>query len=99
MCVFVSFQSLSSAVDMLNSLKPGAEPKHIPGLLHTMYPFLVFPSHHVPIAQCFPFHQETGRLGIAACAMQDGSSYVCPLCGGCVNINRRLQHEQLWCQP
>lgn len=46
-----------------------------------------------------PILEETGRLGIAACAMQDGSSYVCPLCGGCVNINRRLQHEQLWCQP
>lgn len=32
------------------------------------------------------------------CALDDGSSYACPRCGGVVLLTRRQQHEAFWCQ-
>ena len=42
--------------------------------------------------------QESGRLGLAYCALQDGSSFVCPRCQGVVQASRAEQHVLYWCQ-
>ncbi|GAX75174.1 hypothetical protein CEUSTIGMA_g2618.t1 [Chlamydomonas eustigma] len=44
------------------------------------------------------FH-VTCRDDLTACALRDGSSYVCPQCQGVVQTSRRSQHMQFWCQP
>jgi len=44
------------------------------------------------------FH-VTCRDDLTVCALRDGSSYVCPRCQGVVQISRRSQHIQYWCQP
>ncbi len=31
------------------------------------------------------------------CALDDGSSYACPRCGGVVLASRRQQHDAYWC--
>ena len=40
--------------------------------------------------------QESGREGIAACALADGSSLKCKRCGGVV-ARARWQHHNAWC--
>ena len=43
-----------------------------------------------------PAVQESGRQGIAACALADGSSVTCERCGGVV-ARARWQHHNAWC--
>ncbi|KXZ50969.1 hypothetical protein GPECTOR_14g212 [Gonium pectorale] len=51
------------------------------------------PQQHAPILS------ETGREGFMQCALDDGSSFLCPRCGGVVLAARRQQHEAFWCEP
>ena len=41
--------------------------------------------------------QESGREGITDAALSDGSSYVCPRCGGVVSRSREQSHNEHWC--
>ncbi len=43
-----------------------------------------------------PRLQESGREGITACALADGSSVACGRCGGVVSA-ARWQHHSTWC--
>ncbi len=43
-----------------------------------------------------PRVQESGREGITACALADGSSVACGRCGGVVSA-ARWQHHSAWC--
>eukprot|EP00877_Chromochloris_zofingiensis_P014311 jgi/Chrzof1/9133/Cz03g37050.t1 len=54
---------------------------------------------HSNAAMGDPILMETGREGITECAMEDGSSFQCPTCGGVVSKSRQQQHYQHWCQP
>ncbi len=53
------------------------------------------PERDAPSETLCPL-QETGREALSLCALQDGSSFVCPACGGVV-ARARAAHHGLWC--
>lgn len=44
-----------------------------------------------------PILAESGRLQVVEDASADGSSFICPQCGGLVSNLRRVQHLRFWC--
>ncbi len=63
---------------------------------HT-WTYLATPGHTWPHI-CHALLQAALRDGFAMCALQDGSSFVCPRCQGVVKISRAEQHCLYWCQ-
>jgi len=41
---------------------------------------------------------ESGKEALAVSASLDGSSSICPRCGGLVSEKRMQAHQQFWCQ-